>query len=787
MTALDRKLLRDLWHMRGQATAICLVLACGVSTFVMSLTVVQSLEESRAVYYERYRFADVFTSLKRAPNSLAERIAEIPGVAKVQTRVVRDVTLDVEGLAEPAIGRLISVPDRGQPALNDLHLRSGRYLEPERSGEVLVGEAFAVAHKLKPGDTVRAVINERRKDLRIVGIVLSPEYIYQIRPGDVMPDDKRFGVFWMGYRELASAFNMEGAFNDVALSLMPGASEAEVILRLDRLTEPYGGLGAYGRYDQTSNRYISDELRQLRGMGLVPPLIFLGVAGFLLNVVLTRLISTQREQIAALKAFGYSKWEVGRHYLKLVLLIVVLGVAGGSALGAWLAEGLTELYAKFFRFPHFVFALDARVIVAALAVSALAAGAGTFTAVRRAANLPPAEAMRPEPPASYKPSLIERLGLKRFLPQTMRMIFRNLERHPLRSLFSVLGIAAAASTLVLGNYVVDAVDVLIEFDFYTVQRQDVTVTFVEPTSAGALYELQHYPGVLHAEPFRAVPVRLRFGHRSHRLAILGIRPGATLRRLLTPDAREVDLPPHGLVISDNLASLLHVRPGERLTVEVLEGERPTRQVVVAGEVAGYIGTAAYMDLDALNALMREGEAYSGAYLEVDHRQMGRLYRELKETPRVAGVNVKEAMLKSFEETIAENLMRFRLFNVGFASVIACGVVYNAARISLSERSRELASLRVLGFTRGEISFILLGELAVITLAAIPPGLAMGYGFAALSAYSLQTETNRIPLVVSSATFGLAATVVLVASVISGLLVRRKLDHLDLVAVLKSRE
>jgi putative ABC transport system permease protein len=787
MTALHRKLLRDLWHMRGQALAIALVMACGVATFVMSFTTVASLERSRANYYDQQRFADVFTGLKRAPNPLAERIAEIPGVARVQTRVVRDVTLDIEGLPEPAVGRLISVPDRGRPILNDLYLRAGRYLEPRQSGEVLVSEAFAVAHGFVPGDTVKAVINERYKELRIVGVVLSPEYIYQIRPGDVMPDDRRFGVFWMGYKELATAFNMEGAFNDVALSLMPGASEPEVLRRLDQLTEPYGGLGAHGREDQTSHRYISDEMRSLRGMGLVPPIIFLSVAAFLLNIVMSRLISTQREQIAALKAFGYSRWEVGLHYFQFVFLIVLIGVTLGSIVGVWLAHGLSELYGQFFRFPTVVFALDARVLVLAFLISIVAGTAGTLAAVRQAVVLPPAEAMRPEPPASYRPALIERLGLQALFPQTVRMILRNLERQPVRSFFSILGIASAAAVLVLGNYIIDAVDYLIEFDFYTVQRQDMTVTFVEPTTRRSLYEIQQYPGVIYGEPFRAVPVRLRFGHYSDRVAILGVRSGATLRRLLNEDSEVISLPPHGVVLSDNLAKILHVRPGDLITVEVLEGERPVRDLVVSGVVAGYIGTSAYMDLEALSQLLREGESYSGAHLSVDPNQLDPLYHRLKQTPRVAGVTIKTAMLKSFEETLAENLLRFRLFNVTFASIIACGVVYNAARISLSERSRELASLRVLGFTRGEISFILLGELTILTLVAIPLGLAMGYGFAALSVYSLQTETNRIPLVVGSETFGLATVVVLSAAVVSGLLVRRKLDHLDLVAVLKSKE
>ncbi|HEX7010540.1 MAG TPA: hypothetical protein VF184_11190, partial [Phycisphaeraceae bacterium] len=298
MHPLNRKLVRDLWQMRSQAAAIALVIACGIGAFVMSLSTLASLQLTQATYYEQFRFADVFASLKRAPQALERRIAQIPGVAQVQTRVVVDVNLDVEGLPEPAVGRLISIPDDEPPALNRLYLRRGRYPRPRAGHEALVGEAFAQAHGLELGDRVRAIINGRLDELILVGVALSPEYVLQMRQGQVLPDPQRFGVFWMRREALAAAYDMEGAFNDVTLALAPGASEAQVIERLDELIEPYGGIGSYGREDQLSHRYLSDEIKQLRAMGLIAPSIFLSVAAFLLNVVVSRLIGTQREQIA---------------------------------------------------------------------------------------------------------------------------------------------------------------------------------------------------------------------------------------------------------------------------------------------------------------------------------------------------------------------------------------------------------------------------------------------------------------------------------------------------------
>jgi putative ABC transport system permease protein len=787
MSALDRKLLRDLWQMKGQALAICLVLACGVATFVMSLSTLQSLEQTQAAYYERSRFADVFAHLKRAPDALAGRVAEIPGVARVQTRIVVEVSLDVPGVAEPAAGRLISVPERPAPGLNQLHLRSGRPVEPGRPGEVLVDEGFARAHGLGPGDQVTAVLNGRRQPLRVVGVALSPEYVYSIREGDLLPDPRHFGVFWMAYPELAAAFDMQGAFNDVALALAPGASESEVLQRLDRLTEPYGGRGAYGRTDQVSHRFLSNEIRELGRMALIAPLIFLGVTAFLLNVVLARLVGTQREQIAALRAFGYTRSEVGLHYLKLVLLLVVLGVGLGTAAGAWLGQGLTALYTRFFHFPVFTYRLGGEVVLFALLVSGVSAVLGTAGALLRAARLPPAEAMRPEAPACYRPTLLERAGLQRLLPPAARMVLRHLERQPVKSLLSCLGIALAVAVLVLGSFMGDALDSVMDAQFGLAQRQDVSVSFVEPASAAALYELEHLPGVRRAEPFRTVPVRLVAGPRSRRLGILGLEPRGELNRLLDLDRRVVAPPPNGLLLSAKLAELLAVGTGDVLTVEVLEGERPVRQVPVRALLADFEGTSAYMDRRALNRLLREGPTISGAFLAADPGRLDALYAELKATPKVAGVTVKRAALASFRETVAENLLRMRAFNVLFAAVIAFGVVYNSARIALAERGRELATLRVIGFTRAEVSAILLGELAALTFAALPAGLALGYGFAALTTRAYDTELFRIPLVIWPSTYAFAVVVTLLAALASGLAVRRLLGRLDLVAVLKSKE
>ncbi len=787
MKTRDRMVIRDIWHLRGQLVATALVVMCGVASFVSMRCTYDSLRIAQAEYYQSYRFANVFAQLKRAPLSLTRRIAEIEGVAGVRARVVMGVTLDVPGLDEPASGRLVAVPERRAPMINDVHLTRGRYVEPERPDEVIASKAFATANDLELGDTLGAVINGRWQKLTIVGIGLSPEYIYEAGGGTIFPDNRRFGVLWMGETALASAFNMEGAFNDVALTLSAGAREADVIARLDDMLTRYGGLGAYGRDEQLSHRFISDEIAQNRISSTYLPAIFLGVAAFLLNIVLSRLVALQRTEIGLLKAFGYSNFDVGMHYLKLAAITVLSGVVIGAAGGLYLGAQLTTVYQNYYRFPALPFAVTPEVIAIGVMVSLAAATAGALSAVRRAALLPPAVAMRPEPPPTYRETVLERSGLNRILPASGRMIGRHLLRRRWHSFMSTFGIACAAGILLVGGFLLASISHLMHMQFEEVQREDVLIVFNEPASASARLEVGRLPGVLYAEPFRSVPVRFRSAHRSKRAEIIGIEHGSRLRRLVDAEGRTVDLPPDGLVVSRKLAEVLSVNAGDTLQVEVLEGTRPVRSIQISRLVDELIGLGAYMEISALNRVMREGPSISGAYLAIDEQHAGDLYASLKNLPAVGGVAFREALLKSFQEILDRSVVTATLINIVFACIIAFGVVYNGARIALSERGNELASLRVLGFTRREVSTILLGEQAVLTLAAIPMGFSFGILLSWLLSLQLDTEFYRMPLVFTSSTFSLSLVVVLVAAAVSGALVARRLNELDLIAVLKTRE
>lgn len=784
---LDRKLLRDIRAARGQATAIALVIAAGIALFLMSHGMLRSLDQTRLAYYDRYGMADIFAPVRRAPEPLIADIRALPGVAAAEGRISAPVLLDARGTDEPVSGRVVSLPDTGTTSINLVFLRRGRMIEPFREDEILLSEPFAEAHGLEPGDRISATLHGAKREFRIVGIALSPEFVYTIAPGEFVPDDRRFGVMWMGYEALAAAFDLDGAFNEAVLRLGRGANPDRLIDALDRLLDPYGAIGAFTRADQISDKFLTSEFDQLRTMGTIMPAIFLGVAAFLLNVVVARLIEAEREEIGLMKAFGYSDREVAWHYLKFVLIMVTAGVLIGSGLGVWFGRAMAALYQDFFKFPFLLFRAGLDLFVTAAAVAAGAAVIGVAAALRRAVMLTPAVAMQPPAPLDYSRAGSFSPFWKRVLDQPTRMMLRQIRRRPVRSLLTSTGVALAVGIMVLSRFNISATDEMIDMNFNVAERQDITVNFAEAQSMKTVYELQRLPGVLRVEPFRSVSVRLRNGHVERLGALTGLAGDAVLSRAIDADRKQIALPGEGVVLAEKLAELLRVKPGDMLTVDVLEDRQPRLEIPVAGTAETFVGTPAYMRIEALNRALREGARVSGAHLAVDPAYKDQIYRKLKDMPMVAGVNLLRESEAAFRALMDESINTFVYIVILFASLIAVGVVYNGARIALAERRRELASLRVMGFTRGEVSYVLLGELGLLTLLALPLGCVVGYTLAWYLTEAMSTELYQIPLVVDRAAYGFASVVVLLAAGVSGFLVQRDIGRLDLVAVLKTRE
>jgi putative ABC transport system permease protein len=784
---LNVKLVRDLWSLGGQTAAIGIVIAAGVMVLIISASSLDALRLSQERFYQNNQFAHVFADLKRAPELVAERLRQISGVDAVETRVVAPVRLEVPGFPDPVRGLLLSVPDGHQPSLNRLHMREGSLPDPARADQVIISEPFAEAHALRPGDTLAAIIQGRLERLVVSGVALSPEFIYQIGPADLMPDHERYGVFWMNRRTLAHAFGMDGAFNNVVMTLQAGVAEAAVIAEADRILGPYGGVGAYGREDQVSHRFLEEELGQLRVQAIILPAIFLGVAAFLLNILMARIIRTQRQQVAVLKAFGYTNRELAAHYGMLTGVIVLLGATTGIAVGAWAAEGLAGVYAEYFRFPEMLFRLQPRIVALGLLVAFGAAALGTYRAVAHAVSLPPAEAMRPPAPERFRHGRLELTRIGRLLDQPTRIIVRNLSRHRVKAALSVVGVALSAALLLLGSFMFGAIDHMLDVQYRLVQRMDVHLAFTDATPERAVAELRVQPGVDFVETYRSVPVRLVNGLHEFRTGILGLEAEPALRRLIDADYRPIGLPAEGLVVTRYLAEHLNARPGDTIEVEVMEGHRRTVDVTLAAVVDEYIGVSAYMERRALNRLMREGPAISGAWLLTDRSRQAELVERLWDMPRIAGIGLVAEAETNIRDYIEDTVLIFMGILLLLAGSIAFAVIYNNARIAFSERSRELATLRVLGFSHGEVAWILMGEIILLTILAIPLGWALGTLFAWLLNQAMSMDLFRVPFVIDARTYAFAAAGVIAASALSLLLILRRLRGLDMVSALKTVE
>lgn len=786
MKALDRKLLRDTWRLRSQVITIALVVASGLGGFIGSICAHTSLAQLRDDFYESARFAHVFAPVRRAPRGLVERLRDLPGVLDVDAGIVAATTISIPGSADVMTGQIVSLPMQPRGGMNRVVLDRGRWVDGDDPHGVLVSRSFANARNLRPGDRLSLLMNGRREEVIVRGIALSPAFVFAASQGG-FADDTRFGVIWMPEARLAGAYDLRGAFNLLSVRVTRPDQVQPVIDALDRLLAPYGAVGAYDRGQQLSHKVLTQEIDEQRVFGTVLPAVFLAVAAFLLHVLLTRHIATERTQLAALKAMGYGGGAIARHYFAFTGIIVLAGIGLGVILGWWFGDWMTGLYVRVFAFPAARFTLQPAVVAGGVLITLAAGIAATASAVRGVMKLPPAEAMRPPAPARFRRTLLERLRLGRLLPVPARMVVRELERRPVRAVFITIGIASSVAIVISGTWWGDAFDNLVDTELFRRDRADVLVALNEPAAVGAIAEIRRLPGVLAAEPSRVVGARLRHGTREYRTAITGLDPGALQHRVRDTEGRPIPLADGVLVLTDRLARRLDARAGSRIEVESLDGSRRIRRWFIAGECGDLMGMNAYVTRHDAARLAGESDTFNLARVRVDAAQDARFFAAVRDTPRIAAAGDKRRMVANFRANQQHNLLMFAAILSVFASCIAIGVVYNAARISLAEQSWELATLRVIGLTRAEVSWTLLGQLAAQMAVALPVGWVAGRALAGFILRLISSEEFRIPLVVDLHTYLLASLVMLGAGCVTAIVVRQRIDGLDLIGVLKTRD
>jgi putative ABC transport system permease protein len=787
MTPLDRKLIRDLWRMKGQAIAISVVIAMGVMLLIMMDGLVNSLEETKQAYYERYRLADIFSPVKRAPDHLLAEIAKIPGVSSVEGRVNGSALINLPEIKTPLRAQTVSQPDIGTPRLNDIYLSAGRRINPNHKDEILLLEGFAKVHGLEPGDKLSATMNGSRRSFQIVGLAQSPEFLFSAPPGEFMPDDSRFAVIWMSKSALAATYDMKGAFNEALLSVSRGSKLSKILARVDRILSSSGGIGAYALLDHNSNRFIQEEINGLKLSSRGVPPLFLAVAAFLLNIVVSRMLQTEREQIGLLKAFGYSSFEIGVHYFKFILAIAIGGALLGCIMGILSGRSLLVVYQAYYKFPFLIFQVDSTAFFIGIVISILSASAGGVFVLRQVFALTPSTAMRPPAPADYSRSASLNKTLKFLLDQPTRMVIRQLTRQPARAIGAIVGISAGMALSVGMLSVLSSFDRTLDLNFNIIDRSDLTVSFNNALSNKILFELKSINGVIEVEPFRNVAAIMRNGFNVYRGGVNGLVELPRLNRAVDKDLESIRIAKGGIILGAGLAKTLNIKTNDILTVDVREGRRPVLRVPVVGVAETLIGSPAYMHLSTLNRSLGEPGRISGAHLRIDSSKGPAIYQTIKNLPSVSGVSLKKEARAAFKKIIDSGAGAIRYVMAAIAGIITFGIVYNSARIAFAERARDLASLRVIGFTKNETAFVLLAELAIITLISLPVGSILGYYLSFAISKGFSTDLYQIPTIFSPESFGFAAIAVLTAVAISGWLVKRDINTIDLVSSLKTRE
>ncbi|MEQ1608382.1 MAG: FtsX-like permease family protein [Hyphomonadaceae bacterium] len=773
--------------MRINAIAIAMVLGCGLSIFVMAVGMRESLEHTRHEYYANQQMADLAVSLVRAPERVEFDLAAAPGVAVVEARVAGLALLDLPGVVEPASARLVSLPSNGKPLVNNLVLARGRWPDPTVAEEVLVNEAFAKALDLETGATLEATLRGRRQTLRIVGIANSPEFVFVSAPGELFPQPDRFAVIWMGHEALARAYDFEGAFNEAVFRLAPDADQKLAKRSIDAIVERYGSTGVYGRDRMPSDRFLTEELRQLATMATFLPAIFLVIAAFLVNVSLARIVATERSNIGLLKAFGYSDAAVGWHYAKSALMLGAVGALIGSGAGVWLGRLIAAVYRDYYHFPRLDFAAPLWIFVAAFAAALASASAGALFAVMNAARIAPAAALAPPRPVAFSQSNGLTGALSRHLDAKSRVIVRRIVRFPRRSATTVIGIALAIGLLVVARTFPAVMDRLLDVHFSQANRQDVTLSFIDAREEGVLHAVRQLPGVIYAEPTRVDSVILHNGVRSVEEVLIGSKPDTRLGRLIGAGGKLLPPPAAGVALARALAAKLGVKTGDWIDVEQTRGARVRASVRVAAIVDPMVGSSAYMDLDAQARLMREPRQITGANVRLDPASYDAFNSALKRTPTLAGASFLTLAEQSMRRSFQEGVGYMNLVYLSFAAVMAGGVAFSAARVTLAEQERDLATLRVLGFTRFEVSYVLIGELAALAFLAIPAGCVAGTLMANWLMQLFQTDMYSFPYVFNPEGYGLAISFTLACVAVAAFVVRGGIDRLDMVAVLKGRD
>ena len=667
----------------------------------------------------------------------------------------------------------------------------GTGFSDDRDEEVILSEGFAAKHDLQPGDRISVVLNRKRQSYLIVGTAISPEYVYLVRgQGDLVPDPEHFGILYIKEQYAREVLDFQDATNEIVGRLVPDAGvDVETLLnRMDRILEPFGVMNTTPRSRQASHRVLSDEINGGRISSTTVPLVFLGAAALVLNILMSRLAERQRTIIGTLKALGYTDREVLGHYVSFGFVVGIVGGLAGIGVGIWLASSMVAMYQDFFQFPRFVYQFYYDLFAWGMLISIVFAILGTLRGVWAVLGLQPASAMRAKPPEKGGAIFLERWpALWNRFGFCTHIALRNLMRNRIRTITGVGSTALATAMILMSLSMSDGLWFLMDYQFDKVSHSDLEIGLRDERGWPALQEVRALPGVDYAEPVFGLVCDLQHGRHCRRMAITGL---SAEHRLTTPAQRDgtpIQIPRTGLVLSRKLAQILDARVGDHLQVKPVRGRRQVHSVRVASIVDTFVGLSCYADLAYLSSLVGESLAINSVQATIDPSRQHELFAAIKKLPNAQGLSVLADQRANMQDTFVKSMGASMGVLILFAGMLAFGSLLNNALVELSDQLRDMATFRVLGYHPREVAGIFFRQNLLVFVSGVAVAIPLGYGFVVAIIRAYDTELYRLPVVFEPRS---VVTAVLTVSVFVGLaqlVVYRQIRRLDWLEGIKIKE
>lgn len=746
---LRRKAWRDIRENKGVYIACVVVIAIGLMIYTTMSMVFESMTKSQQNFYSETHFGDGFISVTGFPENKVNSLTFLQGVDQVEGRIVKDVRLLDQQKDSNRYLRMVSVNMTNTPKLNQLRLVTG-HLPTDTQSEILVDPQFLTANHLALGDPLKVIIEGQQATFYITGTAQSPEFVYIMKNAqDLYPSPVDFGIAYVPLSSLKAMVKEKGQVNDLTFTLKDGASFDSVKESLQASLKPYGIQSIIPRKDQTSNAILTSKITSMGSMAKTLPVVFLGVATFILYSMLKRLIEQQRVAIGTLKAFGFTDREIVWHYLTYPLVIGTAGGLLGSLSGIALSFPLTTLYKQFFALPGLKSEFSIKYLLISLALSLFFSILSGLSGSIEILRLEPAQAMRPPAPITANKTRIERITwFWRNLSSQSQMGIRDVFRTPTRSLFNILGIAVVFSLMTVSWSMQNMINLLTVVQLEKVQTYDVKFQLTHPSPTDVTQQaLTHEIGVSRVESVLEAPATLSNGWLKKEVALMGLAKDSTMYNVLDKKGERVEVSEQGILLSEHLAKILNVKVGDTIYVESPWRREPLGEkgenLQVIGVVPQYVGLNAFMEEKELQRFLRQGEISTSMLVKMNSSDVGLLKSKYRNATNVTSIeSLKDSGDKIRKMMDSYGFTTWLLAILG--GITGFALIYNSSVISLSERKRELASLRVLGMTPREVLRVITSEQWSLYFFGILLGIQLAYGLEFGMAQAMSTDLYSLP-------------------------------------------